>query len=847
MANFDLTQALVAVDLTDPNFVNFNSFVSGTPNFWDWLSGAGHRLDLIGGGLTYGPGGHALTGTISAIGFDLGNNSASATELAITGLNIAAATLDDSPDSFWRILDGSDTIVGPLAATVAPGSVSKIFGDGINARAGATGGNDTIDAGDTQISVYGDVYNVGIQLLGARGIVYNGGNDVIEGRASTLRTTFSGDAEYVYASGRLFGGDDTIVIRSSDSNPTAFGDVAVVEGIAGDVAELFGGDDTFYAVQIVATTDYGASMFGDVGNQGQYSYVICGNDNMYGSNGKDSITGDVGVNSGNVVGGDDLMYGYSGDDNLIGEVFNASGTINGGDDTMFGGDGADRMFGEYANGSGIILIGGNDKMYGESGADFMRGQGGNDLLDGGFGVDEMEGGIGNDRYYVDDILDIVTELASEGSDFIYSSVTRTMSANTERLYLTGIDNINGTGINGQADVLTGNSGNNILNGLTGSDTMAGGAGDDTYLVDNVGDNITETAGQGTLDRVRASISFTLGAGDEIEVLQTSNSAAVIAINLTGNALAQTIYGNAGVNTLNGGVDALKDTLVGAAGDDTYIINSVLDNIIEAAGGGTADRVRANVSFVLAADDDIEIMATDNPGLTTAINLTGNALAQTIYGNAGANILNGGIDALKDTLVCAAGNDTYVVNSALDNIIETAGNGTADRAQITVTYVLGAGDNIEFLETTNAAGVTIINLTGNELAQTINGNAAVNILNGGLGNDTLTGRGAGDFFLFNTALNAATNHDTITDFNVINDTIQLENAIFTLLTTTGTLAANLFEANSIAGQNGSEIVIYNKATGDLYYDTNGAGTAGGLVLFADVTNNTALTFADFVVV
>ena len=102
MANFDLTQALVAVDLTNSNFVNFNSFVSSTPNFWDWLSGAGHRLDIIGAGMAYGPGGHAITGTVSAIGFDLGNNALNATELTITGLNIAAATLDDSADGFWR-------------------------------------------------------------------------------------------------------------------------------------------------------------------------------------------------------------------------------------------------------------------------------------------------------------------------------------------------------------------------------------------------------------------------------------------------------------------------------------------------------------------------------------------------------------------------------------------------------------------------------------------------------------------------------------------------------------------------------------------------------------------------
>ncbi len=668
MATFDLTQALVAVDITDPNFVNFNTFYSGTPNYWDWLSGSGHRLDVIGAGIAYGPGGHAIAGTISAIGFDLGNNAVNATELAITGLNVAAAPLDDSADSFWRIPDGNDTISGPLAATIAPGAVSKIFGDGMNARAGATGGNDTFDAGDTNITVYGDVVNVGVQVLGAPGIVYTGGNDVIEARYSTLRTTFVGDAEVVNGSGRLIGGDDTFVVRSSSIYPSVTGDASVVNGIVGNVAELFGGDDTMFAVQVIAATDFGVSMIGDVANQGQYAYVICGNDNMYGSNGEDNLTGDVGNNASNVIGGDDLMFGYGGDDNLVGEVFNASGTIYGGDDEMYGGNGEDRMFGEYANGTAIVLIGGNDKMYGESGNDFMRGQGGNDLLDGGFGIDEMEGGIGNDSYYVDDIFDTVTELASEGSDFIYTSVSYTMQANTERLFLIGTGNINGAGLNGQADVLTGNSGNNVLNGRTGNDIMRGGLGNDAYYVEAAGDVVQEATGAG-LDTVISSVTYTLATGQAIERLTTNSIAGVAAINLTGNASVNQIYGNAGAN----------------------------------------------------------------------------------------------------------------------------------------------------------------------------------IINGGAGNDLLISYGGNDIFLFNTALNAATNHDTITDYNVAADTIQLENAIFTLLTATGTLASNLFEANSIAGQSGSEIIIYDKVNGDLYYDTNGAATAGGLVRFADVTNNTTLTFADFVVV
>ncbi len=109
---------------------------------------------------------------------------------------------------------------------------------------------------------------------------------------------------------------------------------------------------------------------------------------------------------------------------------------------------------------------------------------------------------------------------------------------------------------------------------------------------------------------------------------------------------------------------------------------------------------------------------------------------------------------------------------------------------------------------------------------------------------VTGGAGNDHFVFDTALNASNNVDTISDFNVANDTIRLENAIFTALTTTGTLAASAFHIGAGA-QAADDRIIYDNVTGDLFYDGNG-NAAGGSIQFAHLSAGLNLTFQDFLV-
>jgi Ca2+-binding RTX toxin-like protein len=179
--------------------------------------------------------------------------------------------------------------------------------------------------------------------------------------------------------------------------------------------------------------------------------------------------------------------------------------------------------------------------------------------------------------------------------------------------------------------------------------------------------------------------------------------------------------------------------------------------------------------------------------TAVINGTGNTSSNTITGNAAANSLVGG-----------DGND-----------------------------ILSGGDGSDTLSGGN----------GNDQLGGGNGN---DILTGGAGNDILTGNAGLDTFRFSSALNGSTNVDRLPDFSVVDDRLELENAVFTKLATTGVLSASFFRANtSGTASDGNDYVLYETDTGKLFYDADGSG-AGLKVLVATLTGMPVLSAADIFV-
>src|SRR5262249_41213678 len=146
----------------------------------------------------------------------------------------------------------------------------------------------------------------------------------------------------------------------------------------------------------------------------------------------------------------------------------------------------------------------------------ITGNSGNNTLDGGVGADSMAGGAGDDTYVVDNAGDVVDETGGSGTDTVQSSVSFNLTENGTTVIgaigkrtRTGKAETSGTG-HDLDNVITGNSGNNTLDGGAGADSLAGGAGNDTYVVDDAGDVVDETGGNG-IDTVQSSVSFNLTA------------------------------------------------------------------------------------------------------------------------------------------------------------------------------------------------------------------------------------------------------------------------------------------------------------------------------------------------
>jgi serralysin len=348
------------------------------------------------------------------------------------------------------------------------------------------------------------------------------------------------------------------------------------------------------------------------------------------------------------------------------------------------------------------------------------------------------------------------------------------------------------------------------------------------------------------------------------------------LGLQGNDL---IFGGAGKDVLSGGTgnDRLigglgGDSLFGGAGNDTYNVEGIGDLVFENTAAtntidaGGIDLVQSTADFSLATYNGVRFVERLTFVGTDDVDGTGNALANQLTGNIGNNVLDGGTgnDTLtggvgndrligglgNDDMVGGAGNDLYIVDSTRDRVFETTSPssvidaGGTDYVQSAVNFNMDAHAGVRFVEWLLLTGSGHVGGIGNGLANRLAGNTGNNLLNGGAGSDVLTGGAGNDGFEFSTAPDA-TNVDRIADFNVVADTIRLDDAVFAGLAT-GTLGVAAFEANrSGLADDEFDRIIYETDRGRLFFDADGNG-GGARVQIAILTGNPVLTHADIVI-
>jgi subtilisin family serine protease len=324
----------------------------------------------------------------------------------------------------------------------------------------------------------------------------------------------------------------------------------------------------------------------------------------------------------------------------------------------------------FANLENIITGDGNDNLTGKAGANALRGGRGNDTYN-----------LGSEATGVDSVTDI-----GGAADVITSTITRSLASfgTIDRLTLLGAGAINGTG-NNLVNLITGNTGANVLTAVGAQvDTLVGLAGNDTYVIDSTIDVVQEAGASGVADRVNwtgtAGQTYTLAAN--VEILNLMGAAATHG---TGNAVTNTITGNSALNVLTAAGAGNIDILVGLGGSDTYVIDSSIDTVQEAAGGGVADLVNwtgtAGQLYTLTAEVE-------------ALTLMG-AAATNGTGNASINILTG--NSANNTLRGAANNDLLLGRGGTDSLFGDAGNDTFRFLVIGDSAVGGLRDVIRDLD------------------------------------------------------------------------------------------------------------------------------------------------------
>jgi Ca2+-binding RTX toxin-like protein len=666
------------------------------------------------------------------------------------------------------------------------------------------------------------------------------------------------------------GGDDLIIggrdsLASRDINNTI------------DVEDL---DDQ------TESDDGNDSLFGGAGDDAILGGQ--GDDKLYGGAGDDTLSGQAGV---------DVFHGGAGVDTVdyskespfqllvnletnlasggtgSGDTFYSIENLIGSDDRIdryIGTSAANHFWGQgggdYFNGRGgnDILDGGNDGdiIYGEAGNDTIIGGSGQDFLGGGSGIDTVVYAGSPDGVTVD-----LAEGTARGGDADGPVQIVGRGAVIRHDMLANFENAVGSSFD---DHLIGTAGTNVLRGGAGDDTLSGGAG---------ADRLSGGAGSDTADYASAAngVRLNLAGGKSGSDWYASIE------NLAGSGHDDRLAGNRAANVLTG--QGGDDVLHGGRGDDVLLGDFAYQGEApprpgmgsgyatlgaDATNNSIATAFDISDNFSLASDPDIFDSTTV---LHSTVNATGNGLGGYYKVDlAAGTVITIDIDGIADPDV----HDSWVrLLDSAGNVVAENDDGGSDPGSVTgrdsslvavveetgTYYVLegswsptAPGDG--FAEAVPEGSTYEVNVSvefppapvepGTAGSDRLVVGGGGDLLDGGLAADRLTGGAGEDSFRFSTALGDG-NVDRITDFDVGDDTILLDNLVFESAGGDGALALGAFHRSaSGVAHDASDRILYDTDSGALSYDADGNGD-GAAVQFARLATHLTLTASDFAII
>lgn len=811
--------------------------------FWD---AQGESIDVADNDLTFGMDNsytqiHDALAKAGKIQIRVGDSAAASTDyLNIENVSIRATNYDDllivQGSGVYQGLKGNDTLYADwsgvntdIVFNNAPDQTRLVMNVNITGMErlliATGGGNDTID--NSKVANANDWITTG---AGNDTILPGSGYDSVNGSAGvdTLKINYS-----ALGSGLLYqfynnAGKSISIAGTTDPTFEISNSYTEIASAMAQAAQVQIGDGSSTSVVYSEIED-----FNIIGTNNDDLLIAHGTGSYNGGNGTDSLFANWSGATGDLkfinrigqaeLNGDDLkgitvmnvervlISSGAGNDMLSNTVFNANNEFRSGagNDTINGGDGAETLVGGT----------GNDSLSGGYGADiylFSVGDGQDIINDSDYSPDiirfsdvtstqitvvENNGALvlgygasdsvtirnyftGNDSYRADNTFQF-----SDGKILNVADIAKRHNGTLGDDSLTGLNNLSNvmnalsgadTIIGGNnADTLTGGVGNDYLSGWQGKDVYIFASGDGSDRINNYDDDqsvdvarFNIASNKVTVADENGNLVLRYGTGDQVTVERyfTADESAPYRIDqfvFTDKSwkiadLVKKHNGTGNDDTLFG-FNEFGDVINGLNGADTI------------HGGGGADT------------------------------LSGGAGNDLIYGNSENDKLDGNVGA--DTLDGGQGDDQYVVDNAVDIIVESPDEGN-DIVQSSVTFTLG--ENVEVLTLT---GTKSINGTGNGGYNLLQGNSGNNLLAGGFGSDTLIG-GAGadtliggddsDIFICNTS-----GADIIQDYQSGTDHLRLMDKTLLIGDRDNTIDKAVVIKNTEAFGKDAELVIFTK--------------------------------------